>query len=51
MGKGEEAQQAEQPAWDLGLALEVGVGVFSSRWVISFSTDAELGSPCVRASF
>lgn len=40
--------QVEQLAWcwDLGLALEVGVGVFSSQRVISFSTDAELNSAC-----
>ena len=49
----EEMQQVEQPAWcwDLGLALGEGVVVFSSQWVISFSTDAELDPACVRVSY
>lgn len=47
-GEEGEMQQVEQPAETSVRPSKVGV-LFSSQRVISFSTDAELNSACVRA--
>lgn len=48
-GEEREMQQVEQPAETSVWPSKVGVVLFSSQRVISFSTDAELNSACVRA--
>lgn len=48
-GEEREMQQVEQPAETSVRPSKVGVVLFSSQRVISFSTDAELNSACVHA--